>query len=57
MEGSPIVRHKGRLKKIIGETIKSVLDFNSLNVNMIYDMILWHCLIYVADCTLWDKAH
>ena len=50
MEGSPIARHKGRLKKIIGETIKKDLDFNGLNI--IYDQTLWCCLINVADPTL-----
>ena len=40
MERSSIVRDRGRLRKIICETIKRNLDVNSSNVNIIYDRIL-----------------
>ena len=40
MENSPIARGRERPKKIMGGTIKRYLDFNGLNVNMIYDKIL-----------------
>ena len=48
MEGSLIVRGRGRPRKIIAETIKRNLGFNGLNVNMIYDRTLWRYLIHVA---------
>ena len=48
MKGSSIARGKGRPRKIVGETIKRDLNFNSLNVNMIYDRSLWHHLIHVS---------
>ena len=51
MDGSLIARGIRRSKKIICETIKRDLDFNSLNINMIYDGILWCRLIYIADPT------
>ena len=28
---------------------KEDLDFDGLNVNMIYDKAQWHCLIHVTD--------
>ena len=37
MDGSPIIRGRGRPRKIINKTIKRDLDVNSLNINMIYD--------------------
>ena len=38
IEGSPIVRGRERSKKkFIGKIIKRDLDFNSLNINPIYD--------------------
>ena len=49
MESSLIVRGRGRPRKTIGETIKRDLNFNDLNVNMIYDRTLWRRLIYVAN--------
>ena len=46
---NPITRGRGRPRKTIGETIKRDLNVNSLNINMIYDTVLWHHLIYVAN--------
>lgn len=40
MEGSPITRGSGTLRKTIDETVKKELDFNILNINMIYGMTL-----------------
>ena len=51
LEDSPIAGGRGRPRKIIWKTIKRDLEFNSLNVNMIYDRILWHRLIYIASPT------
>ena len=33
MEGSPIARGRGRLRKITGETIRRNLKVNALNIN------------------------
>ena len=49
VEGSPIVRDRGRPRKTIGETIKSDLDVNGLNINIVYDRTLRCRLIHVAD--------
>ena len=51
MEDNLVVKVRERLRKIINKTIKKDLDINSVNVNMIYDKILWHYLIYIADST------
>ena len=51
MEGSLIARDRGRTRKTTCETIKRDLDFNSLNVNMIYDKTLWHRLIHITNST------
>ena len=51
MEGSPIPRGRGRPRKTISETIKKDLNVNGLNVNMIFDRIIWCHLIYVANPT------
>ena len=48
-ESSPIVRDRGRSRKIIRETIKRDIDFNSSNVKMIYDGTLWHRQMHVAN--------
>ena len=40
MESSPIIRDRGRPTNTIGETIKRDLDFNNLNVDMVYNTIL-----------------
>ena len=37
---NPVARDIERPRKIIGETIKRDLDFNGLNVNMIYNTTL-----------------
>ena len=37
MEDSPIGKSRGRPRKIISEIIRRYLDFNGLNVNMMYD--------------------
>ena len=51
MDDSPIAKCRGRPRKTIRETIKKDLDVNGLNINMIYDRILWCCLIYMGDPT------
>ena len=40
MENSQIAKGRGRFRKTVGETIKRDLDFNGLNVNIIYDRTL-----------------
>ena len=40
MEGSPIVRDRGKLRKIVGEIIKKNLNFSCLTIDMIYDRTL-----------------
>ena len=40
MEGSPITRGRGELRKTTGENIKRDLDFSSLNINLSYNKIL-----------------
>jgi hypothetical protein len=47
MEGSQIIR--GR--RISVKTIKKNLSIIELDRNMVYNGILWHCLIHVADHT------
>ena len=37
MEGNPIVRSRGRPRKIINKIIKRDLHVNDLNINIIYD--------------------
>ena len=37
MEGSLIVRDRGRSRKTLGETIKKNLDLNGLSTCMVYD--------------------
>ena len=54
-KGSPITRDREKSRKIIGETIKRDLDFNDLNVNIVYDKILQYRLIHIIDFTKWDK--
>ena len=49
MEGSPIARGRGSSRKIICETIKRDLDVNALNINMIYDQIIWHRMIHLSN--------
>ena len=49
MEGSPIARGRGSSRKIICETIKRDLDVNALNINMIYDQIIWHGMIHLSN--------
>ena len=44
------------LKKIIDETIKRDLNFNGLNVDMVYDKAVLHHCIHVVDPTQWDKS-
>ena len=51
MEGSTVISDRRRLRKIIGKTVKRYLYVNSLNINMIYDKVLWYCLIHVVDST------
>jgi len=38
-------------RKTIREDIKKELDINELDLNMIYDKILWGTLIHIADPT------
>ena len=40
MDGSPITKGRGKSRKTINETIKRVLNFNGLNIIMIYDRTL-----------------
>ena len=53
MGGSSIGRGRGRgrrrPRKTICETIRRDLNVNGLNINMIFDRILWHRLIHVAN--------
>lgn len=51
MEDSPIANVRGRPRTTIGEIIERDLDYNGLNVNMIYDRKLWHRLIDIAGST------
>ena len=51
MEDSPIGKSRGRPRKIISEIIRRYLDFNGLNVNMIFDRPLWYCLIHAINST------
>ena len=46
--GSPIARGRRRLRNITGETIRRNLEVNGLKISMIYDRILWRCLIYIV---------
>ena len=40
MEDSPIARDRRRLRKTIGKIVKGDLDFNGLNINIIYNRTL-----------------
>ncbi|KAM7490942.1 hypothetical protein LguiA_033863 [Lonicera macranthoides] len=51
MEGSLVVRGRGRPRKTIGETIKKDLEANGFTIDMIHDRPLWRRLIHVADPT------
>jgi len=64
MEESQIkrCRGRGRPRKTIRETIKSDLEVNELDPNIVYDRTLWRNLIHVADlsrirfsCCLFDN--
>lgn len=48
MEGSPIIRARGRIRKTTGKTIKKDLELE-VNMSMIHSRMFWHCLIRVAD--------
>lgn len=37
MEGSPVNRGRGRLRKTLFETIKNDLEVNDLSIDMIHD--------------------
>lgn len=37
MEGSPVTRGRGRLRKTLVETIKNDLEVNDLSIDMIHD--------------------
>jgi hypothetical protein len=47
MEDCQITRGRGRPRK----TIMKDLEFNELDLNMVYDRTFWHNLIHVADLT------
>jgi hypothetical protein len=50
MKHSQITTASGKPGKSIRETIKKDLEINELDRNMVvYDRILWHNLIHVAD--------
>jgi hypothetical protein len=50
MKHSQITTARGKPGKSIRETIKKDLEINELDRNMVvYDRILWHNLIHVAD--------
>ena len=41
LKDNSITKGEGRLKKIIDKTIKRDINSNDLNIDMIYDKILW----------------
>ena len=49
MEDNPIVRGRGRLRKIINETIMAV-DLNSLFIDMVYDRTQWRRIKRLGCC-------
>ena len=51
MKDSPVVKGKGIPRKTIGKSIKKDLDFNGVIIDMVYNKILWICLIHGADHT------
>jgi len=50
-KGNPGTIARGRLRKVVGETILKDLEVNSLSIDMISDNKLWCCLIHVANPT------
>ena len=56
MEGSTVIRGKRRSEKTIGERVKRDLCGNGLNINMIYDIVLWRRLIHITDSIYWKEA-
>ena len=48
MKGSSIIKDRERCRKTIGKIIKRDLNFDGLNIDMIYNRSLWRRLIYIA---------
>jgi len=51
-----LTRGRGIPKKTIRETIRTDLEINELEKDMVFYRTLWRCLIHVAESTKWDKA-
>lgn len=51
MESSQIIRSRGRPSKTISETIRKDLKIYELDRDMMYDKVLWHLLIHIANPT------
>jgi hypothetical protein len=62
MDDSLIRNDWGRLRQIIGQTIKRVLytvkrylQVSDVSLNLMHDKEVWRCLIYVANTTTYCK--
>lgn len=55
MKCSTIVIGQWKPRKITCQTIKKDFDLSCLSLDMVYDRVLWHCLIHVANPTSWRR--
>lgn len=49
MGDSSIIRVRGRLRKVIDQTMKRYLEVNSLSLNFVHNWALTHWLIHLAE--------